>query len=30
LSNGTVVEIYGKIMMGRPEDRLKKRIRRAW
>ena len=30
LSNGTVVEIDGKIMMGRPEDRLKKRIRRAW
>ena len=30
LSNGTVVEIDGKVIMGRPEDRLKKRIRRAW
>lgn len=30
LSNGTVVEIDGKVMMGRPEDRLKKRIRRVW
>ena len=30
LSNGTVVKIDGKVMMGRPEDRLKKRIRRAW
>ena len=30
LSDGTVVEIDGKVMMGRPEDRLKKRIRRAW
>jgi len=30
LSSGTVVEIDGKVMTGRPEDRLKKRIRRAW
>ena len=30
LSNGTVVEIDGKVMMGRPENRLKKRPRRLW
>ena len=30
VSNGTVVEIDGKIIMGRPEDRLKKRPRRLW
>lgn len=28
--DGTVVEIDGKIIMGRPEDRLKKRPRRLW
>lgn len=26
----TVVEIRGKILLGRPEDRLKKTIRRLW
>ena len=26
----TVVEIDGKILVGRPEDRLKKSIRRLW
>jgi ribonuclease P protein subunit POP4 len=26
----TVVEIDGKILVGRPEDRLKKTIRRLW
>jgi len=26
----TVVEIEGKLLMGRPEDRLKKSIRRLW
>lgn len=26
----TVVEIEGKILVGRPEDRLKKSIRRLW
>lgn len=29
-SDGTIVEIEGKILLGRPEDRLKKRIRRLW
>jgi ribonuclease P protein subunit POP4 len=28
--DGTVVEMDGKVMMGRPEDRLKKRPRRLW
>ncbi|MEM2537684.1 MAG: ribonuclease P protein component 1 [Candidatus Bathyarchaeia archaeon] len=28
--DGTVVEIVGKLLVGRPEDRLKKRIRRLW
>ena len=30
LMNGTVVEIDGKVVMGRPEDRIKKRPRRLW
>ncbi len=29
-SDGTIVEIDGKLLVGRPEDRLKKRIRRLW
>jgi len=29
-SDGTVVEINGKLLTGRPEDRLKKSIRRLW
>jgi len=29
-SDETVVEIDGKILLGRPEDRLKKTIRRLW
>ena len=28
--DGTVVEINGKLLVGRPEDRLKKRVRRLW
>jgi len=28
--DGTVVEIDGKLLVGRPEDRLKKRLRRLW
>ncbi len=28
--DGTVVEIDGKILSGRPEDRLKRHIRRLW
>ena len=30
LPDGTVVEMDGKVMIGRPEDRLKKRPRRLW
>ncbi len=30
LSDGTVVEINGKAIVGRPENRVKKRIRRRW
>ncbi len=30
LPDGTIVEIDGKILVGRPEERLKKRIRRLW
>ena len=29
-SDGTVVEINGSSLVGRPEDRVKKRIRRLW
>jgi len=29
-SDGTIVEINGKLLTGRPEDRLKKNIRRLW
>jgi ribonuclease P protein subunit POP4 len=28
--DGTVVEIDGKAIMGRPDDRIKKRPRRLW
>ncbi|RJS91117.1 ribonuclease P protein subunit [Candidatus Bathyarchaeota archaeon] len=28
--DGTVVEISGKLLVGRPEDRIKKIIRRRW
>lgn len=30
LEDGTVIEIDGKLLVGRPEDRVKKRIRRLW
>ena len=30
LHDGTVVEIDGKLLIGKPEDRIKKRIRRLW
>jgi len=30
MSDGTIVEIDGKTIAGRPEDRIKKRIRRLW
>ena len=29
-SDGTVVEIDGKLLVGRPENRLKKGIKRLW
>jgi ribonuclease P protein subunit POP4 len=29
-SDGTTVEIEGKLLVGRPEDRLKKSIKRLW
>lgn len=29
-SDGTVVEIDGKLLVSRPENRLKKRVRRFW
>ena len=28
--DGTVVEISGKLLVGRPEDRIKKVMRRRW
>lgn len=30
LPDGTIVEIDGKAIVGRPEDRIKKRVRRLW
>ena len=30
MPDGTVVEMDGKVVMGRPEDRIKKRPRRLW
>ena len=30
LPDGTVVEVDGKTIVGRPEDRLKKVVRRRW
>jgi len=30
MPDGTVVEIDGKVIMGRPEERIKKRPRRLW
>jgi ribonuclease P protein subunit POP4 len=30
LLDGTIVEIDGKVILGRPEDRIKKRVRRLW
>jgi len=28
--DGTIVEIDGKLLVGRPEDRIKKPVRRLW
>ena len=30
LPDGTVIKVDGKVMVGRPEDRVKRRIRRRW
>jgi len=30
LLDGTVIEVEGKIILGRPEDRMKKRLKRRW
>jgi ribonuclease P protein subunit POP4 len=30
MPDGTAVEIDGKVIVGRPEDRIKKRPRRLW
>lgn len=30
LSDGTIVEIDGKLLVGWPEGRIKKRVRRLW
>lgn len=30
LPDSTIVEIDGRVLVGRPEERLKKRIRRLW
>jgi ribonuclease P protein subunit POP4 len=29
-SDGSIVEIDGKLLVGRPEDRLKKSVKRLW
>jgi ribonuclease P protein subunit POP4 len=28
--DGTIVEVDGKLLLGRPEDRIKRRLRRLW
>ncbi|MGB9740352.1 MAG: ribonuclease P protein component 1 [Candidatus Bathyarchaeia archaeon] len=28
--DGTVVEVDGKLLVGKPEDRVKRRLRRLW
>jgi len=30
MPDGTIVEVDGNIILGRPEDRVKKRLRRRW
>jgi len=30
MTDGTVVEVDGNLIIGRPEDRVKKRLRRRW
>jgi ribonuclease P protein subunit POP4 len=29
-SDGTIIEIDGRLLLGRPEDRLKKHVKRLW
>ena len=29
-SDGTIAEIDGRLLVGRPEDRIKKRLKRLW
>jgi len=30
LSDGTIVEVDGEVIVGRPEDRIKRHIKRRW
>jgi ribonuclease P protein subunit POP4 len=30
MSNGTIIEVKGRAIMGRPEKRIKKQVRRRW
>ncbi|MCD6263998.1 ribonuclease P protein subunit [Candidatus Bathyarchaeota archaeon] len=30
LPSGVVVEVEGKYLVGRPEDRVKRRVRKLW
>jgi ribonuclease P protein subunit POP4 len=30
MPDGTIAEVDGKVILGRPEDRLKKKIKRRW
>ena len=30
MPDGTIVEITGKVIVGRPEDRVKRHVRRRW
>jgi len=30
MPDGTIVEVDGNVILGRPEDRIKKRLRRRW
>lgn len=30
LSDGTIVEVDGKAIVGRPEDRIKRHVKRRW
>lgn len=29
-SDGTIVEVDGKVIVGRPEDRIKRHVKRRW